>query len=166
MWFWCGHGLMVWTRLFLIMSFHCHGFSTMIRILNILLMCGIAEMPHFCSIFSKQNPCPLSSLEDFQNMWWCMITCFCFCTLTQLFMLCVKSNVWNQKTIFLSVTMVTMLSVQYLEWAWLWGRGRCTAQCTELHLLTSSCLMWRRLLIPSFLVFLRSPCRLSWIGNT
>ena len=29
----------------------------------------------------------------------------------------------------------------YLEWAWLWGRGRCTAQRTELHLLTSSCLM-------------------------
>ena len=54
----------------------------------------------------------------------------------------------------------------YLEWAWLWGRGRYTAQCTELHLLSSSCLMWRRLLNPSFLAFLQSPCWQPWIGNT
>ena len=55
---------------------------------------------------------------------------------------------------------------QYLEWAWLWGRGRCTAQRTELHLLTSSCLMWRRLLIPSFLVFLQFPGWHSWSDST
>ena len=58
------------------------------------------------------------------------------------------------------------ITKQYLEWAWLWGGDQCTGQCIELHLLTSSCLMWRLLLIPSFLVFLQSPGWRSWSDST
>ena len=60
----------------------------MIRILNILLMCSNAEIPRFYSKFSKYV------MHD-SNIY--LVVSFCFCALIQVLMLCVKSNVRNQK---------------------------------------------------------------------